>query len=637
MRDLLATTEQHMSTASRTPIARRPWDHPTRARALLIVIAALALAAAVIVLTPAPSDARHRDRDTSAPAAAAPAPESMPTIVKNEGPADTVAVVDYQGQFGVLSSVSSEAAVGSFWFGNPADEPLMGDWNCDGEQTPGTYRRSTGSVYLRDSNSQGVADRTFYFGSPGDVPLVGDFDGDGCDTLAIYRPSEARFYLSNRLGGVVAERVFYFGDYGDSPIAGDWNGDGVDTIGVFRPNTGLVALRDGNSAGTPDRVFTFGDPNDRVIAGDWDGDGDDTVAVYRPSNGILYISNANRTGVADTWIEVGRGQRVVPASGIDPASVPQMTYVPPPPATPAPASGGTSGGNSGGSTTPPPPATEVGPVPGFDAPPSRAASGPIRISGDSDVVIENLHISNPGGICVEVFGGANVTVRNSTIGPCGDEAVYMSDVTNVTVTGNYITGTGNGVLIHRSNSVRVDNNAFVNAGRNFVQFDKVNGAGSSISGNRGQNALGGSNAEDMISLFASSGTASSPIRIAGNHLRNGGPSGSGSGIMLGDGQGTNQIVEGNVLVNPGQVGIGVASGSGIIVRNNRIYSDPVAWSNVGLYVWDQYGGCGSVEITGNQVNWTAAGGYSNGFYNGGGCDANIHDNDWNAPIGPGIF
>jgi hypothetical protein len=56
-----------------------------------------------------------------------------------------------------------------------------------------------------------------------------------------------------------------------------------------------------------------------------------------------------------------------------------------------------------------------------------------------------------------------------------------------------------------------------------------------------------------------------------------------------------------------------------------------------MYVWNQYGDCGSVEIVGNQVNWRASGGYSNGFYNGGGCDTYIHDNDWNAPIGPGIF
>ena len=135
------------------------------------------------------------------------------------------------------------------------------------------------------------------------------------------------------------------------------------------------------------------------------------------------------------------------------------------------------------------------------------------------------------------------------------------------------------MLVHRSDSVRVDSNAFVDAGRNFVQFDKVNGAGSSISGNRGQNELGGTNAEDLISLYQSNGTASSPIRVVGNHLRNGGPSDSGSGIMLGDGGGSYQFVEGNVLVEPGQVGIGVASGTNMTVRGNVVYSSALPWSN----------------------------------------------------------
>jgi nitrous oxidase accessory protein NosD len=240
---------------------------------------------------------------------------------------------------------------------------------------------------------------------------------------------------------------------------------------------------------------------------------------------------------------------------------------------------------------------------------------------------------------VTITNASNVTIRNSTIGPCGDEAVYLSDVDGAVVEGNYITGTGNGVLVHRSESVRVDSNAFVDAGRNFVQFDKVNGAGSSISGNRGQNELGGTNAEDLISLYLSNGTASSPIMVVGNHLRDGGPSASGSGIMLGDGGGSYQFVEGNVLVHPGQVGIGVASGTNMTVRGNVVYSSALDWSNTGIYVWNQYPRtCGNVEVSGNQVNWTNAGGRSNPWWEGGGCGAvNVYGNDWNAPVGPSNF
>ncbi|MEX0700178.1 MAG: hypothetical protein WD354_10660, partial [Acidimicrobiia bacterium] len=92
------------------------------------------------------------------------------------------------------------AGVTSFFYGNPGDRPFTGDWNCDGIDTPGLYRQSDGFVYLRNTNTQGVADIRFFFGNPGDVPIAGDFDGDNCDTVSIYRPSEARFYIINELG-----------------------------------------------------------------------------------------------------------------------------------------------------------------------------------------------------------------------------------------------------------------------------------------------------------------------------------------------------------------------------------------------------------------------------------------------------
>jgi hypothetical protein len=516
---------------------------------------------------------------------------------------DTVAFVDNAAVFTLYQDLVPASLVGRFYYGNPGDEPLMGDWNCDGEQTPGMYRRSTGLVYLRNSNTQGNADSRYIFGNPSDIPIVGDFNGDGCDTVSIYRPSETRFYLSYTLGAPLADVSFFFGGFNDKPLIGDFDDDGVDTVGIFRPSNGLVALTNGHRGGTVDHQFYFGGVGDQMIVGDWDGDGDDTVGIYRYSNGVLYLNNEHRTGSASYTLNVGRYRRAVAASGVN--TVPAGVVA----------------------------------VPGIVPPPPRTPSGPIEIHGESNVVIENLHISNPDGRCVTVTRSSNVIIRNSTIGPCGDEAVYLSDVDTALVTDNYITDTGNGVLVHRSESIRVDGNALVNAGRNFVQFDKVNGGGSSISGNRGQNELGGSNAEDLISLFASNGTAGSPILIVGNHLRNGGPSDSGSGIMLGDGGGSHQLVEGNVLVNPGQVGIGVASGYDIAVRGNRIFSSAVSWSNTGLYVWNQYDSeCDDITVAGNQVNWTASGGYSNGWWDGGGCsNLSVHDNDWDAPIGAGIW
>jgi hypothetical protein len=207
----------------------------------------------------------------------------------------------------------------SFYYGNPGDVPFLGDWDCDGDETPGLYRQSDGYVYLRNSNTQGVADIRFFFGNPGDVPLAGDFDGDGCDTVSIYRPSEARIYVINELGanngGLGAAEYFYdFGNPGDKPFVADFDGDGTDTVGLHRESTGLVYYRNSNSTGIADAQFFFGDPGDRMIAGDWSGGGTDTVGLFRPGDSRVYLRYSNTQGNADEAFDYGI-PRVVPVAG----------------------------------------------------------------------------------------------------------------------------------------------------------------------------------------------------------------------------------------------------------------------------------------------------------------------------------
>ncbi|MCB1247464.1 MAG: hypothetical protein KDB69_09365, partial [Acidimicrobiia bacterium] len=191
-----------------------------------------------------------------------------------------------------------------FYFGNPADYPILGDWDCDGVETPGMYRQSDGYVYLRNSNDQGNAQIRFFFGNPGDVPVAGDFDGDGCDTVSIYRPSEARFYIIDALGendgGLgAAETSYVFGNPGDKPFVGDFDGDGVETVGLHREATGLVYFRNTHTQGNAHAQFIFGDPGDRIIAGDWNGDGTFSPGLYRPSNTTAYFRFTNTQGNAD--------------------------------------------------------------------------------------------------------------------------------------------------------------------------------------------------------------------------------------------------------------------------------------------------------------------------------------------------
>ena len=208
-----------------------------------------------------------------------------------------------------------------FYFGNPGDYPIMGDWDCDGIETPGLYRQSDGYVYLRNTNTQGPADIKFFFGNPGDVPIAGDFNGDGCDTVSIYRPSNQTFYIINKLGANdgglgAADFSYVFGNPGDKPFVGDFDGDGIETVGLHRESTGLVYFRNSHTPGNADNQFIFGDPGDRLVAGDWTGNGVFSPALFRPSNTTMYFRYTNTQGNADNqFVPVPNGTDWLPVAG----------------------------------------------------------------------------------------------------------------------------------------------------------------------------------------------------------------------------------------------------------------------------------------------------------------------------------
>ena len=226
-------------------------------------------------------------------------------------PQDTVGVVDQTTGIWYLRGPAGDTT--SFYYGNPGDYPMVGDWDCDTIDTPGLYRQSDGYVYLRNSNTQGIADTRFFFGNPGDIPLPGDFNADGCDTVSIYRPSEARMYVINKLGSNdgglgAADYAFYFGNPGDKPFTGDFNGNGQDTVGLHRESTGFVYYRDSLTTGIADGDFFYGDPGDQLLAGRWAQDpmpASDTVGLFRPSNGRFYLRFDNSQGNANVDFSYG--------------------------------------------------------------------------------------------------------------------------------------------------------------------------------------------------------------------------------------------------------------------------------------------------------------------------------------------
>jgi len=179
----------------------------------------------------------------------------------------------------------------SFYYGVANDVALMCDWNGDGIDTPGLYRRVNGYVYLRYSNDFGVADHEFFYGIPFDIPVCGDWDGDGTDSIGIYRPSLGEFFLRNSNAQGPADVMFHFGLGSDVPFAGDWDGDGTDTVGMFRPSNGYVYVTNQNATSLADFESFYGIAGDRFVVGDWDGDGDDTFGIFRPSEAAFYLAN----------------------------------------------------------------------------------------------------------------------------------------------------------------------------------------------------------------------------------------------------------------------------------------------------------------------------------------------------------
>ena len=109
----------------------------------------------------------------------------------------------------------------SYIFGNPGDKPFVGDFDGDGVDTIGLHREPTGFVYFRQTHTQGIADAEFFFGNPDDRFVAGDWGNvDNVDTPGVFRPADSTFYLryNNTQGN--ADYTLPFGDSGDRPVAG---------------------------------------------------------------------------------------------------------------------------------------------------------------------------------------------------------------------------------------------------------------------------------------------------------------------------------------------------------------------------------------------------------------------------------
>ncbi len=235
----------------------------------------------------------------------------------------------------------------------------------------------------------------------------------------------------------------------------------------------------------------------------------------------------------------------------------------------------------------------------------------------TNVTIQGIEIRNYVDNGIFFRRGNNIHLRRLSINNTGSGnghkygAIRLVNVENVTVTDNYFTRVTSGVLFTDcTGPVLIRDNMGLNIGRNFVQLDKCHGSNIEISYNameRFGTYLRGE-AEDVvdwISVYKSHGTEDSPILVKNNRARGHGNDRYGSFIMLGDGGGSYQIASGNVGVNPGQVGIGIAGGQNISVKENTMFSHEWKYSNVAFYSanYSEPYPCGSHLVTENRSYW----------------------------------
>lgn len=283
---------------------------------------------------------------------------------------------------------------------------------------------------------------------------------------------------------------------------------------------------------------------------------------------------------------------------------------------------------------------------------SYTKSAAVQYANKSNFVIEGLDISNIKGDAISLHGCENVIIKNNKVSSSDKRGVYLFNCKNITIVDNTFENIQSGLVASTSQGIKFEYNDVTNVigklkGSNemgvMAQFIQVSGVGNSVSYNVCENFSGESSPEDLVNMSQSNGTAQSPIIVKGNWIRGGGPSDSGGGINLGDLGGSYQLAEDNILVNPGQYGIGISGGQNMTLRNNKVYGSRQSFSNVGIVAANWYENLGptsNITVSNNTINYTHKDGYINNWWFGNnvgtinGKETNKYDASLNASILP---
>ena len=276
----------------------------------------------------------------------------------------------------------------------------------------------------------------------------------------------------------------------------------------------------------------------------------------------------------------------------------------------------------------------------------------ITVTSSTNITIRRSEIGPCGGNGVNISGGNTIGIYDSYIHPgkplatgCCDthDGIFASGTSSLSIQGN--------VIAYGESNVELSNVATATVTGNFL-LNPINSDPSQPADgqSRGHNVQAWSNSsnvavknnymlsstdttkylfaenqEDSINLGLTNGV------IASNNYVTGGHSPSGCGLVVDTGANSAQL-RNNTLLDTGQCGIGIADGTNQIVDGNKILNrTPVnGGGNTALYVWKATASdppCGPVQVSNNIASAIATDGSPNSFWNGGGCDPVTLTND----------
>lgn len=295
-------------------------------------------------------------------------------------------------------------------------------------------------------------------------------------------------------------------------------------------------------------------------------------------------------------------------------------------------------------------------------------SGPINLNGQSSQTISGLHITSTSGPCVTLTNSTNITIQQSEIGPCAGNGIKISGGSTINIYDNYIhpdaplhpccdvadgvyaSGTsgltiwGN-VIAYGETNIEVQGSDTVKVVGNFLLNPRNTSTGS-----RGENFQAWNNSsniavennytlssedttlytfaakqEDSINFGYTNG-----IIATGNYIT-GGQSPSGCGLIA-DSNANSATFASNVLVDTGQCGIGISSGTNQVVDSNKVINrTPVSGGgNTAIYVanYSKYT-CGPVSVTNNIAAEVRTDGSISSYWQGSGCTGvSLSYNTW---------